>query len=429
MCSELFRIPVEAFGVPIFGFGVLLAIWLAVGGYSVYKNGGAVDAWTTLAFVALAIVLLPKLFPDGLPIRSYGLMMLLGCLSGLWLAISRGRNAGIAGETIMSLAMHMFVAGIVGARLFYVIEYWDARIKQETLGQTIKAALSFTEGGLVVYGSLIGATGAFLYFTRKHKLPTLALADLIAPSLLIGLAFGRVGCLLNGCCYGGVSEVPYAITFPKESSPGKLSGPYAEQAGQGRFSGLRFGTAADESAGDVPSGVVIASVVPDSPAADAQLKPGMTVQAIGEYLVETVPQAESLTVRAFLQNHPLEIVDGSGQTHRVSISSPPERSLPVQPTQIYSAVNAALLCWLLWAVFPWRTRDGQVVVLMLTLYPIARFLLEHIRVDESPVFGTGLSISQNLSLLIFAGAVALWVYTRTTAGNQLHYAGKLHNAE
>jgi len=419
MCSELLRIPVEAYGVPIFGFGVLLALWLAVGGYSVYKSSGAVDAWTTLAFGVVAIIGLPKLFPEGLPIRSYGLMMLLGCLSGLWLAVVRARNAGIASETIVSLAMHMFVCGILGARVFYVIEYWDARIKQETFGQTIKAALSFTEGGLVVYGSLIGATGAFLYFTRKHKLPTLALADLVAPSLLIGLAFGRVGCLLNGCCYGGVSDAPYAITFPKESSPGKLSGPYAEQAGQGRFAGLRFGATPQESS------VTIASIAPDSPAKAAGLQPDMQVQAINEYVVETVAQAESLTVRAFLAGKPLEIVDSSGLTHRVTIDSPPDRSLPVQPTQIYSAVNAALLCWLLWAYFPWRTRDGQVVVLMLTLYPIARFLLEHIRVDESPVFGTGLSISQNLSLLIFVGAAALWVFTRTKAGNQLHYAGRL----
>ncbi|MEQ8837809.1 MAG: prolipoprotein diacylglyceryl transferase, partial [Lacipirellulaceae bacterium] len=306
MYSELLRIPIEVGGVPIFGFGLLLALWLGVGGYSVYKSGGAGDAWMTLALGVVAILVLPKLFPGGLPIRSYGLMMLLGCLSGLWLAVVRGGRAGVSAETIFGLAMHMFVAGIVGARLFYVIEYWDSRIKQATLGETIKAAFSFTEGGLVVYGSLIGATAAFLYFTRKHKLPSLALADLIAPSLLIGLAFGRVGCLLNGCCYGGVTDSACGITFPQESSPGKLSGPYAEQLGQGRFHGLRY------SLNPESYGLQIASVEPDSPAAKQRLTAEQRIQAINGYEVQTVADAERLTALSFIEGKSLEIVDESG---------------------------------------------------------------------------------------------------------------------
>lgn len=405
MYSELLRIPIEAGGVPIFGFGVLLALWLAVGGYSVLKSGGAGDAWMTLAFGVVAILVLPKLFPAGLPIRSYGLMMLCGCLSGLWLAVVRGGRAGVSAETIFGLAMHMFVAGIVGARLFYVIEYWDSRIKQATLRETIAAALSFTEGGLVVYGSLIGATAAFLYYTRKHKLPTLALADLIAPSLLIGLAFGRVGCLLNGCCYGGVTDSACGITFPRESSPGKLSGPYAEQLGEGRFHGLRY--AEDSETGE---GLSIASVEPDSPAAKQGLQAGQGIQAINGYEAKRIVDAERLTALSYLDGKPLEIDDDRGQRYRVTPELPPQ-SLKVQPTQIYSAVNAALLCWLLWSYYPWRKSDGQVVALMLTDYPIARFLLEVIRVDESPVFGTGLSISQNLSVIILVGAICLWVFT------------------
>ncbi len=79
----------------------------------------------------------------------------------------------------------------------------------------LREVLKFTEGGLVVYGSLIGAGLAFLVYCKKHKLPMLKLADIIAPSLVIGLAFGRSGCLLNGCCYGGVCDKPWAITFPR----------------------------------------------------------------------------------------------------------------------------------------------------------------------------------------------------------------------
>ena len=86
------------------------------------------------------------------------------------------------------------------------------------------------------------------------------------------------------------------------------------------------------------------------------------------------------------------------------------RSRPVHPTQIYSSINAALICLLMLAIYPYRTRDGQVIALMLTIYPITRFLLEIIRTDESAVFGSGMSISQNVSVLLILGIVGLWAY-------------------
>ena len=89
------------------------------------------------------------------------------------------------------------------------------------------------------------------------------------------------------------------------------------------------------------------------------------------------------------------------------------RSLPVHPTQIYSTINAALIAWLLWAFFPFRSRDGEVVALMLTVYPISRFLLEMIRTDEIIFFGTGMSISQNLSVVLIVAALIGWGVLRT----------------
>jgi phosphatidylglycerol:prolipoprotein diacylglycerol transferase len=82
----------------------------------------------------------------------------------------------------------------------------------------------------------------------------------------------------------------------------------------------------------------------------------------------------------------------------------------VHPTQWYGAVNAALLGGLLWTYYPFRRRDGEVIAMLLTLYPIARFLLEMIRVDEASFMGTGLSISQNVSIVLFVAAMALWAY-------------------
>ena len=78
--------------------------------------------------------------------------------------------------------------------------------------------------------------------------------------------------------------------------------------------------------------------------------------------------------------------------------------------QLYSATDAFLLCIFLIAYYPFRRRDGEVAALTLTLHPLSRFLLEIIRTDEGPVFGTGLSISQNISVAIFAGAIVLWIY-------------------
>jgi phosphatidylglycerol:prolipoprotein diacylglycerol transferase len=85
------------------------------------------------------------------------------------------------------------------------------------------------------------------------------------------------------------------------------------------------------------------------------------------------------------------------------------RSLPVHPTQLYSAIDAALLCLLLLAFEPWHTVDGQVLALWFTLHPIARFLLESIRTDEPKKY-LGMSISQVVSLITLAVAATLWGY-------------------
>lgn len=332
MRSELFRIPLEWAGVPLFGFGVVLALWIVgclVGMVFLAKRGGE-TSWKELlpglVIGSIAIVLLPRFFPEGLPIRGYGLMVLCGVISGILLAMHRAQQVGLPTDAILSLAFSLLLLGIVGARLFYVIEYWDSRFKSDSFSETLLNVLKFTEGGLVVYGAFLGAAAAVVWFVWRHKLPLLAMADLLAPSLLIGLAFGRIGCFMNGCCYGGECDLPWAVTFPRESLP------YMEQLDAGRF--------------------------------------------------------------------------GEGMT--LDSAALPARSLPVHPTQLYSAIDAGLLCWFLWSYYPFRRRDGEVTAWMLILHPISRFLLEVIRVDESAVFGTGLSISQNFSIVFFVLALAGW---------------------
>src|SRR5262249_18372468 len=131
---------------------------------------------------------------EGLPIRGYGVMVFLGVIAGVALAIYRAQRAGYSADLIYSLALWMCVCAIAGARLFYVIEYWDESFHKATLRATLIAVLNYTQGGLVVYGAFAGGVLAATVFFVRHKLPALKFADIIAPSLTLGLALGRVGC-------------------------------------------------------------------------------------------------------------------------------------------------------------------------------------------------------------------------------------------
>jgi phosphatidylglycerol:prolipoprotein diacylglycerol transferase len=400
MQSELFRIPMHVGAVPLFGVGVLLVVWLVgMGGwlFAQRRCGMPVaEAWgyaPVVAMMAAAIFFLPRLFPDGLPIRGYGLMLLLAAVSGIGLALHRARQNNLPADLIYSLAFWMFLCGIAGARLFFIIEYWDARFAPLGFPESLRQMLMFTEGGLVVYGSLIGASLAFIVFCWKHKVPMLALADMLAPSLAIGLALGRVGCLLNGCCYGGVCDKPWAVTFPV-GSPAYQDQLYAQTIG-----GISLREAPSrqgEDASETPRVILEGAAIEGRPGSNV-------VDTINGTVVRTLAEAQVALSRAYWSNQQvtLKLADGRG------VSSP-GRSLPVHPTQVYSAVNAALLALLTWTLYSFRRRDGVVIGLLLTLYPISRFLLEHIRTDEAAIFNTGLSISQNVSVLLLGGIVLYW---------------------
>lgn len=404
MCSELLRIPYSWNGVPIFGFGVLLAVWVVVGlgslAITVRRYGWGGEAWSLVPLLAAtlaAIFGLPKLFPAGLPIRGYGAMVVLGAAAGVAMASYRARRVGVDVELIWSLALWLFVGGIVGARLFYVIEYWGQRFRGDSLTDTLLKILDFPEGGLVIYGGLFGAALAAWLFLRKNRLPILATADLIAPSLMIGLALGRIGCLLNGCCYGGPSTLPWAVTFPPNSPP------YHDQFADEGFYGIHF-------TADSRGRPVINRVEADSPAATAGIVAGDVVERINDYPVAGVNEADSLLVQMAVMGERATLELEAGRKIQLPAVSTPSRSRPVHPTQIYSAINAGLLSWFLWAYYPWRRRDGEAFALLLSIYPVSRFLLEIIRTDESAVFGTSLSISQNISVAVLVGVIGLWGY-------------------
>jgi phosphatidylglycerol:prolipoprotein diacylglycerol transferase len=158
-------------------------------------------------------------FPNGIPVYGYGFMLLLGFCVGGWLGVRRAERAGFKGELVWDVAMWIFFGGILGARLFYLLQYSDRVFGGKQGVDLLKAAVNLPDGGLVFYGGLILATIAYLVFCKTWKLNPLQFADVLVPSVFIGLAFGRIGCLLNGCCYGDRCDLPWAITFPDKSVP------------------------------------------------------------------------------------------------------------------------------------------------------------------------------------------------------------------
>jgi len=410
--QTLFFIPDQIAGVPVFGAGWLLLLWaissvvlLAISHRRHGWGGETLGYLPLLAALGAAIYyVLPMLAEEGLglPIRGYGTMLLLGVVAGVGLAAYRAARVGLDPERIYSLAFWMFVAGIAGARVFFVVQYWP-QFERGTLHETIFEILKFTEGGLVVYGSLIGAMIAFAVFCYRQRLSMLAVGDVIGPCMLVGLAIGRMGCLLNGCCFGGVCESgPFAITFPEFTSPRQqiMSPPFSDQLLHGQLHGVRI--EADQN-----GRVLVRHVQPGSAAERSGLRAGTEIEGLNGHPIRSLADVREVLVERPMN---LALTTTRGDLYTWSVASFPTRSLPVHPTQIYSAINAFLLAWLLWQLYAYRTRDGQIIALTIGLYALTRFLLEAIRNDEPGRFGTSLTISQIVSLVAVVLVAGLIVY-------------------
>jgi len=427
MMQTLFYIPAEIGGLPWFGFGLLAAAW-AVWTVVYFAWQLKREGWTSELPGALAVMVVIELMilfvspnlleldeakrPIGIAIRGYGVMLLLGIVSGVALTAWRARRVGVADDVVYSLALWVFVAGMVGARVFYVVEYWK-KFQHDSLMQTLKAILNVTQGGLVVFGAFLGASAALVVFARRHRLPILALADLAAPGMALGLAFGRIGCFFNGCCYGDLCALPWAGEFAGNSTA------HIRQIEQGRVFGFLLVGKSDATRGGVAA-PLIASVEPGSPAEQAGLAPDERIQSIVvpdektlRPVVRPVTTIDEAREAIFLATVspgglPLEMMTDRG---RRTVDIRPQyrqHSQAIHPAQLYAAFDALLVTLLLLAFEPLRTRDGQTFALLITIHPVSRFLLEIIRIDEPALFGTGLSISQNISVLILAAAAGLW---------------------
>jgi len=302
-----------------------------------------------------------------LTIKSYGLMMVVGFLAAVTIIRYLSRHFTRDPQLITNAALYALIAGVVGARAFFVIHYFD-QYRADPL-----RVFAIWNGGLEVIGGVMLAIAVILLYGRYHKVPIRHYLDVLAVGLLVALMFGRIGCFLNGCCYGQPTDLPWAVRFPYGSF--SYSSQVKPDLGRHRLEPYialppdYFGYTNDQ----------------------------------GEYIQDLKPEK-------YLTPEQRELV-----------TTGPHLALTVHPTQLYASVAAGLLGLLLYGFlrrsqraeatgrYGLLTKPGSVFSLMFILYAVMRFSLEMIR-DDNPLETAGLTISQLLSFVLAALGIILAVY-------------------
>ncbi len=318
-----------------------------------------------------------------LVIQSYGTMLVLAFIFGGLLARHNARKIGEDPENISNLLIFAMVGGVVGARIFHVIHFWD------TYQDNLLKIFKIWEGGLEFLGGFITASISMIIYARVKKLSIRTYMDILAPALMMGLCFGRVGCFLNGCCYGKMCDKPWGVTFPAinnitEIGPDggptiRYSFPYSNQLHH-----------------------------------DFDRNTGPEIELPDNYYMGYVDAENN-----FIDLHEKSEIPDMSRFYKIPIPAPQltehqlqhlrDNSFPmkkIHPTQIYSSINGLALCIILQWSFNRRKLKGQSFCFLLILYGITRFIIEGLRAD-SPLEFTGLTISQNLSILSIVGGLCL----------------------
>ncbi len=157
----------------------------------------------------------PVLFSIGsFSLRWYGLMAAVGFILGLLLFQLNKKYAKLTGDQVSNITMLGMIAGVVGARIFYVIQNWSY-YKQHPA-----AIIRVDQGGLVFYGGFILALILIVWYVRKIcKCDVIRAFDALAPALAVAHAMGRIGCFFNGCCFGKPASCPWAVVYPENTEP------------------------------------------------------------------------------------------------------------------------------------------------------------------------------------------------------------------
>jgi phosphatidylglycerol:prolipoprotein diacylglycerol transferase len=323
---------------------------------------------------------------EGLPLHTYGLLLMGGFVAAVAVSarLAEREWGGVEGirrrNDALDLALWVFLGGVGGSKLLFMVVNW--RESLEALGSAFTDPMrfiGFLGGGLVFYGGLIGATFAVWWFCRKRQLPFLRLADIIAPTVALGQAFGRLGCFSAGCCWGHAAgtHLPWAVRFP---------GPGVARDLFGRITGT--------------SSLAFSSQVQDTKT--------WVIESTGQVFHHAVPGA--IRVSDWAVRH--------GTT------------LPIHPTQLYESLAQLLLFAGLMIARSYKRFHGEIFAFYLMAYAVIRTVVELFRGDIErgkldgflrqigadalaaaipPEAWWNLSISQFISLGMFAAGVALYI--------------------
>ena len=291
-------------------------------------------------------------------------MAVLGFVVAIFATRRMCRSVGLDPEVMSNAALYTLIVGMVGARTFFVIHYYD-QFRGDFAG-----VFAVWRGGLEFLGGVIPAIIFLLLYLRLRRLPVRRYFDIMAIGLMLGLSFGRIGCFLNGCCFGRPTDLPWAVRFPYRS--------YA----------------------------YLSQINADPKRHRAQ-----------PYL--ELPRAEYLSFTDVDGRwYPKPLAELTPQ-QRYEVTEGKHRCLPIHPTQLYSWGAALLMSAILYGFWRrshrepepgtrhWRFwRLGLTVALAFLLYGVTRPVLESIR-DDNPFEFASLTISQIGGILLFIIGVFL----------------------
>lgn len=235
--------------------GSILVLFLIVGLFYVLSKQKITQKGVVVFCVWFAILniigeIIYHFFPDKhFPIHSYGFMLALSFFFGILLSTYRAKKRGLNPDVIADVGFYVVLSAIVGARLYYVLLHFE-----EFRGNLLSIINPFQHGmigigGLVMLGGFIGAIVASVLYFKLKKVPFIPYADAIAPSVGFGIFLTRIGCFMNGCCYGAACTGPLSTSFPSISPAGDFQ---AQIHATGLYPSQLF-----ESAGGLVMGLII----------------------------------------------------------------------------------------------------------------------------------------------------------------------------
>ena len=347
-------------------------------------------------------------FENGMAVNGFGLMLLCAFLAGNWLIVRLAKREGVDPGMLQDLALWTFLGGIAGGRALYM---WE---NTANWGDFFGKFLLLNQGGLILYGGYAGGiVGLLLGWWLRHRdkpFNALRVLDVYAAPAALGVAFGRVGCLLNGCCYGQV--------VPEDAPTWPVHYPLPAAA---RFDLTAKGMQTAAGFALDPSRYPQAVVLATEPGAGAEgLLPGDQIIKAQGRDIPTVGELSSL----LLSDWGTDAFRGVAHLRLTVLREGRELDLTIRPVtpgvhpaQLYEVVSMVLLCLAIIAYLPVRSRMGQAATLFFFLYGCHRFLNELLRSDPRPI-----GLENNVSVFLILGGFLAWaacalIGQRVASGN------------